>query len=160
MFCNISDNIFLQFYCLKGVFTVYSYLWRILQVPVIWFRSEEIRSNSVLVRNSQLLYTLFLGIVGYFLDSWSGQKERAADGDISDAGFVYKQWTGHYWSRFTTADQNSYITASQDKQRIQDWCSEPEFVNLLRSPGIDSQPGGPVQQPYLTYRPARLFSIV
>ncbi len=28
--------------------------------------------------------------------------------------------------------------------------SEPVFVNLLRSPGIDSQPGGPVRQPYLT----------
>jgi hypothetical protein len=27
-------------------------------------------------------------------------------------------------------------------------------VNLLRSQGIDSQPGGPVQQPYLKYRPA------
>jgi hypothetical protein len=24
--------------------------------------------------------------------------------------------------------------------------SEPEFVNLLRSPAIDSQPGGPVRQ--------------
>ncbi len=34
--------------------------------------------------------------------------------------------------------------------------SEPEFVNLLRSSGIDSQPGVPVWQPYLTYRPARL----
>ncbi len=32
--------------------------------------------------------------------------------------------------------------------------SEPVFVNLLKSPGIDYQPGGP-QQPYLTYRPAR-----
>jgi hypothetical protein len=31
---------------------------------------------------------------------------------------------------------------------------EPVFVYLLRSPGIDSKPGGPVQQPYLTYRPA------
>jgi hypothetical protein len=29
---------------------------------------------------------------------------------------------------------------------------EPKFVNLLRSPGIDSQE----RQPYLTYRPARL----
>jgi hypothetical protein len=26
--------------------------------------------------------------------------------------------------------------------------SEPVFVNLLRSPGTDSQPGGPVRQPY------------
>jgi hypothetical protein len=26
--------------------------------------------------------------------------------------------------------------------------------NLLRSPGFDSQPGGPVGQPYLTYRAA------
>jgi hypothetical protein len=54
------------------------------------------------------------------------------------------------------------------------------FVNLLRSPGIDSQPyfsyrpvrlhrlaesitrnrfGGPVQQPYLSYRPARLHRL-
>ncbi len=31
-------------------------------------------------------------------------------------------------------------------------CSEPEFVNILRSPGIDSQPGGPVRQPYLANR--------
>jgi hypothetical protein len=34
--------------------------------------------------------------------------------------------------------------------------SEAKFVNLLRSPGIDSQPDGPVQQSFLTYRPARL----
>jgi hypothetical protein len=33
---------------------------------------------------------------------------------------------------------------------------EPVFVNLIRSPGIDSQPGGPVRRPYLSYRPARL----
>ncbi len=29
----------------------------------------------------------------------------------------------------------------------------------LRSPGIDSQSGGPVRQPYLTYRPARLHRL-
>jgi hypothetical protein len=33
------------------------------------------------------------------------------------------------------------------------------FVNLLRSPGFDSQPCGPVQQPYLTCRPARLHRL-
>jgi hypothetical protein len=32
---------------------------------------------------------------------------------------------------------------------------EPVFLDLLRSPGIDSQPGEPVRQPYLSYRPAR-----
>ncbi len=37
--------------------------------------------------------------------------------------------------------------------------SEPEFVNLLRRPGIDSQPGGPVRQPYMTYRPFRLHRL-
>jgi len=31
--------------------------------------------------------------------------------------------------------------------------AEPVFVNLLRSPGIDFQPGGPVRHPCLTYRP-------
>ncbi len=30
------------------------------------------------------------------------------------------------------------------------------FINLSRSPVIDSQPGVPVRQPYLSYRPARL----
>jgi hypothetical protein len=30
----------------------------------------------------------------------------------------------------------------------------PVFENLLRSPGINSQPGGPVRRPYLSYCPA------
>jgi hypothetical protein len=38
--------------------------------------------------------------------------------------------------------------------------SEPDFVNLLRSPGIDSQPGVPTQQPCLTYRPDWLHRLV
>ncbi len=33
---------------------------------------------------------------------------------------------------------------------------EPEFVNLLRSPGIDSEHGGQEGQLYLTYRLHRL----
>jgi hypothetical protein len=36
---------------------------------------------------------------------------------------------------------------------------ESEFVHLLRSPRTVSQPGGPVRQPYLTYRPARLHRL-
>jgi hypothetical protein len=40
------------------------------------------------------------------------------------------------------------------------YCSpEPVFVDLLRRPGIDSQPGGPVRQPYFSYRPARLHRL-
>jgi hypothetical protein len=35
-------------------------------------------------------------------------------------------------------------------------CSSSEFVNLLRSPGIDAKPGGPVGKPYFTFRPSRL----
>jgi hypothetical protein len=34
--------------------------------------------------------------------------------------------------------------------------TEPVFVNLSRSLGIYSRPGGPVRQPSLTYPPARL----
>jgi hypothetical protein len=37
--------------------------------------------------------------------------------------------------------------------------SEPIFADLLWSPGIDSQPGGPVRQPYFSYRPARLHRL-
>jgi hypothetical protein len=36
---------------------------------------------------------------------------------------------------------------------------EPVFVNLLKSPGIHSQPGGPVRQPFLTYQPDRLYIV-
>ncbi len=37
--------------------------------------------------------------------------------------------------------------------------AEPVFVNFLRGPGIDSQSGEPVRQPYLTYLPARLHRL-
>ena len=37
--------------------------------------------------------------------------------------------------------------------------TEPVFVNLLRSPGIDSQPGRLVRQHFLTYRHARLHRL-
>ncbi len=36
---------------------------------------------------------------------------------------------------------------------------EPVFVDLLRSPGIDSQHGEPVRQPYFSYRPAMLHRL-
>ncbi len=39
--------------------------------------------------------------------------------------------------------QHYYICRPSD-------CTEPIFENLLRSPRIDSQPGGPVRQPYLS----------
>ncbi len=41
---------------------------------------------------------------------------------------------------------------SKGKTRIR---SEPEFVNLLKSPGIDSQPGGTVRQIYRVIVPGR-----
>jgi hypothetical protein len=37
--------------------------------------------------------------------------------------------------------------------------TEPVFVDLLRSPGIDSQPSGPIRQPYLLYWPAKLHGL-
>jgi hypothetical protein len=37
--------------------------------------------------------------------------------------------------------------------------AEHVFVNLLRSPGIDSLPGRPVRQPYLSYRLASLHRL-
>ncbi len=53
----------------------------------------------------------------------------------------------------------------QLKLRVESLSSErhsgnpvPVFVNLLRSPGIDSHPGGPVRQTYLSFRPGRLHT--
>jgi hypothetical protein len=37
--------------------------------------------------------------------------------------------------------------------------SELVFVNVLRRPRIDSKPGRPVGQPYLSYLPARLHRL-
>jgi hypothetical protein len=37
--------------------------------------------------------------------------------------------------------------------------TEPVLVGLLRCPGNDSQPGGPLRHPYLTYKPARLHRL-
>jgi hypothetical protein len=37
--------------------------------------------------------------------------------------------------------------------------SEPVFIDRVKSPGIDSKPGGPVRQPCLTYWPARLHRL-
>jgi hypothetical protein len=37
--------------------------------------------------------------------------------------------------------------------------TELVFVDLLRSPKIDSQPGGTVRQPYLSFRPDRLHRL-
>ncbi len=45
-------------------------------------------------------------------------------------------------------------------KNIKELRPEPLFVNLLRIPGIDSQPGGPLRQPYLSYRAARLYTTV
>ncbi len=42
---------------------------------------------------------------------------------------------------------------------ISDRNTRAVFVNLLRSPGIDSQPGKLVRQSYLLYRPARLHRL-
>ncbi len=39
------------------------------------------------------------------------------------------------------------------------YMTEPEYGDLLKSPGIDSQPRGPVRQPYLSFRPARLHRL-
>jgi hypothetical protein len=39
---------------------------------------------------------------------------------------------------------------------VKGFLQEPEFVDLCRSPEIDSRPGGTVPQPYLTYRAANL----
>ncbi len=62
-------------------------------------------------------------------------------------------WTGHYtllsWS--PPPPPHQYLMHAES--------SEAVFVNLLRSPGTDSQPGGPVRQPYLLYRPVRLHRL-
>jgi hypothetical protein len=52
-------------------------------------------------------------------------------------------------ARFTTMFRTAIRTNA-----FESYCAEPVFVNLSRSPGIDSQPRGPVarpvRQPYRT----------
>ncbi len=55
-----------------------------------------------------------------------------------------------------------WLTGVLNKAGISEFCfvsdltPELVFVNLWRTPGIDSQPDVPVRQPYLSYRPAML----
>ncbi len=50
----------------------------------------------------------------------------------------------------TTAVFGSYLVSTN---------TEPVFVDPSRSPEIDSHPGGPVRQPYFSYRPVRLHRL-
>jgi hypothetical protein len=52
-----------------------------------------------------------------------------------------------------------YVTPQDLLLRMAAPGTEPVFLNLFRSPGIDSQPGGSVRQPYLMYRTARLHRL-
>ncbi len=65
------------------------------------------------------------------------------------------------WTKYFINISNSVSFDADILNRLQRPFSETElaFVNLTRSPGIDSQPGGPVRNPYLTYRPARLHRL-
>ncbi len=60
----------------------------------------------------------------------------------------------HPVSRIGMVSSMKDISEVEDEITVQK--PEPEVVNLLRSPGIDFQPSGPVRQPCLTYWPARL----
>jgi hypothetical protein len=64
------------------------------------------------------------------------------------------EWEGRGW-----AGEIALCAQTHTLHRYGHTSPEPEFVNLLRSPGIEFQPGGPVQQPYLTYRLTRLHRL-
>ncbi len=62
-----------------------------------------------------------------------------------------------YLSRTNIHILHIQLDKKDEKENQEIYCRmsiEPVFVNLV--PGIDSQPGGPVRQPYLANRPARL----
>jgi hypothetical protein len=66
--------------------------------------------------------------------------------------------------RYDNPMPESTISPSQGLRIwLQEWkpvaYSKPVFVDLLRSPGIDSRHGGPVRQPYLSYLSARLHRL-
>ncbi len=54
-------------------------------------------------------------------------------------------------SEFILVDEIEASCSSASLSFQCSYSSVPKFVNLLRSPGIDYQPGGPVRQPYLTW---------
>ncbi len=67
----------------------------------------------------------------------------------------YGKWPTRFHTRHIPNSSNQFFPHNPSKNS----CSEPVFVNLLRSPEIDSQPGRPVRQPYLSYRPSRLHRL-
>jgi hypothetical protein len=62
------------------------------------------------------------------------------------------------WTRLSSNGQSYVKYGARSPKFIWAPCAQLSlyFKTLLRSPGIDSQPGGPVRHPYLSYWPARL----
>jgi hypothetical protein len=61
-----------------------------------------------------------------------------------------------FWEKF---DKTTCGNSAQHYRNNFHLPAEPEFWNLLRSPGIDSHPGESVRPSYLTYRSARLHCL-
>jgi hypothetical protein len=76
---------------------------------------------------------------------------------ISRQGSTNSTGSNEGSSRFESPSP-SFFHPCEHQREI--FASEPVFVDLLRRPGIDSQPGGPVRQPCLSYRPARLHRLI
>ncbi len=79
--------------------------------------------------------------------SWISLTSRLTQNPCSWAGFCSYPRESHLSWNILPIYYSSKVTEKSD----------PVFVNLLKSPGIDSQSGGPVRQPFLSYRPARLY---
>ncbi len=92
------------------------------------------------LRSGKAGYTLCPGQEGGHQDRQQGeaQRERSAKGTavISKPKICYKR----------TVERNARIQSTV-------------IFKPLRSAGIDSQPGGPLRQPYLTYGPPRLHKL-
>ncbi len=68
-----------------------------------------------------------------------------------------KRGRGRLWvALFLNECKEGFQMSSFLKQKMD---PKPVVVNFLRSPEIDSKPGGPVPQPDLSYWPARLYSL-
>ncbi len=86
---------------------------------------------------------------------YSGTMNLAADSDRQKIP-LFPNGTGNLSIEFHISDGRRVFRETVQKINIP-MQTKPEFVNILRSLGIDSQPGRPVRQPCLTHRPARLY---
>ncbi len=145
-FCNVSVKNCHAFKKILVNQSNYCYLWHYIGPFVAWgqFLAVLTCCNSERVEYCSRIFNIY------------GAHESIPPGWESIPGLINRVY------KYGLSTQKYYpipqlirgLITNDDYFMAAIYSTKPEFVNLLWSPGINSQPGGQLRQLYLTYPPA------